>query len=195
MKESFKFFGLAIAFCQLMVIPITVSAQNSHECFMLDANGNPMDLRHLCGNQNNANTSTVKLKNPQTAKYSADFFVIPIKRRDGGEFGTPIIEVKFNDRYVFEMLFDTGATMTVITESMADALSVKSTGVLPFKTASNNLILFETASVSSVMIGEVITNDFNIAISPTLNMGLLGQDFYGMYDITIKYGTIEFRKR
>ena len=181
------------ALLQLSLMSTISFAQNSHECFMLDANGNPMDLGHLCGSsQNRANTSTIRTRKPKVSNTSADFFVVPIKRRIGG---TPIINVKFNDKYVFEMLFDTGATMTVITKSMVDKLQLKSTGSLPFQTASNNMIFFDTAVVDSVSSGDLVTNQLNVAVAPTLDIGLLGQNFYGMYDITIKYGTIEFRRR
>ena len=183
----------AIASLQLGFIVTATIAQDSHGCFMLDANGNPLNLEHLCGTSpNSANTSTIKTRKSPTVNSSADYFVVPIKRRI---HGTPVIDVKFNDRHVFEMLFDTGATMTVITPSMAKTLKLKPTGSLPFQTASNNLIYFETGSLSSASAGNMVSRNLNIAVAPTLKMGLLGQNFYGMYDITIKYGTIEFRKR
>ena len=193
MKVFSKFIYCAITSLQFSLILSMATAQNSHECFMLDSNGNPIDLGHLCGgSQNNAHTSTIKTKKSNVVNYQADYFVIPIKRRVGG---TPVVEVKFNDKYIFEMLFDTGATMTVVTESMADKLKLKSMGSLPFQTASNNLIFFETSRISSVIAGNMKANNLNIAVAPTIDMGLLGQNFYGMYDITIKYDTIEFRKR
>ncbi|MHC5830812.1 MAG: retroviral-like aspartic protease family protein, partial [Nostoc sp.] len=45
-------------------------------------------------------------------------FTAPIKRRIGG---TPIVEVTFNGQQKFEMIVDTGASGTVITQEMADA--------------------------------------------------------------------------
>lgn len=182
---------LSAVVLQLSLIPTVALAQDSHECFMQDANGNPIDLGHLCGgSQNRVNTSTIRTRN--TVYNSADFFIVPIKRR---VHGTPVIEVKFNDKYVFEMLFDTGATMTVITKSMAKTLRVKPIGSMPFQTASNNMVFFEIGSVASASAGNMTSNNLDIAVAPTIDMGLLGQNFYGMYDITIKYGTIEFRKR
>lgn len=175
---------------QLSLIPPVALAQGSHECFMHDANGNPIDLGHLCGSSNNANTSTIRTRN--ASSNSTDFFVVPIKRR---VHGTPVIDVKFNDKYVFEMLFDTGATMTVITKSMAKTLRIKPIGSMPFQTASNNMIFFEIGSVTSASAGNMTSNNLDIAVAPTMDVGLLGQNFYGMYDITIKSETIEFRKR
>lgn len=185
----------AIASLQLSLIPTVAIPQNSHGCFMLDNDGNPMDLGHLCGSdRNNANTSVIRNRSSNISNNS-DVFIIPIKRREGGRFGTPVIDVKFNDKYIFEMLFDTGATMTVVTESMAQTMKAQKTGSLPFQTASNNLIFFETARVSSVSTGNAKINNLNVAISPSLKMGLLGQDFYGMYEYTVKENTIEIRKK
>ena len=163
-------------------------AQANPACFFLDSNGEPMDLGHLCGKKSNsANRSTLRT-NPQ----DRNLIVIPIKRRVGG---TPVVDVTFNNGHTFEMLFDTGATMTVISEEMAKKLQIKATGKLPFQTASSSLIYFETGIVESTTVGNLKKNNVNIAIAPTLDMGLLGQNLYGMYDITIKYGTIELQRR
>ena len=190
MKLLSKSIWYALAL-QLSLIPTVALTQDSHECFMQDANGNPIDLGHLCGgSQNRANTSTIRTNN--TVSNSTDFFVVPIKRR---VHGTPVIDVKFNGKYVFEMLFDTGATMTVITKPMAKTLKIKPVGSMPFQTASNNMIFFEIGNVASASAGNMTSNNLDIAVAPTMDIGLLGQNFYGMYDITIKYGTIEFRKR
>lgn len=199
MKILSKFSFAAIAFkilslsvLQFILVSQFAIAQNRPECFMLDANGNPIDLKHLCGSSpNNANTSIMRSRT-STNQNNADFFVVPIKRRVNG---TPVVDVQFNDKYTFEMLFDTGATMTVITPAMAETLKLKPTGSLPFKTASNNLIYFQTGHVSSASAGDLVSDNMIIAVAPTLEIGLLGQNFYGMYDITIKYGLIEFRKR
>ena len=195
MKLSSNIIGCAIASLQLSLIPTVAVPQNSPECFMLDANGNPISLGHLCGSsQNDSNMSVIQNRSSSVSGKS-DVFIIPIKRRDGGKVGTPVIDVKFNDKYTFEMLFDTGATMTVITESMAQTIRATPTGKLPFQTASNNLIFFNTARVSSLSAGNATKNDLNIAISPSLHMGLLGQDFYGQYEYTVKQDTIEIRRK
>lgn len=185
---------LSTVVLQLSLIPTVALAQNSHECFMQDADGNPIDLGHLCGgSRNSANTSTIRTTN--TVSNSTDFFVVPIKRRVGGQFGTPVIDVKFNDKYVFEMLFDTGATITLITKPMAQTLKLKPTGKLLAQTASSNLVVFDTSQVRSISSGNLATRNLNIAIGDTIEMGLLGQNFYGMYEYTVKKDRIEFRKR
>ncbi|MGK7898410.1 MAG: TIGR02281 family clan AA aspartic protease [Xenococcus sp. (in: cyanobacteria)] len=182
-----------------LIIPLTVtlfptitSAQQENGCFMLDAAGNPINLGHLCNN-NNSRTQTIKTprrKAPNNRE--ADVFSIPIKRREGG---TPVIDVQFNKKYTFEMLFDTGASLTIITTPMAKTLKIKPLGTLPFQTASNNRIYFEIGTVSDVNTGGIVSKNLDIAISPSMDIGLLGQNFYAQYDITIKYGTIEFRRR
>jgi hypothetical protein len=195
MKILLKSILNAIAFLPIALTAYSASAQNnapqsSPGCFMLDANGNPVDLGNLCGGSNSSNASTIKTRNSQ--QNNRNSFVVPIKRKING---TPVVDVQFNDKYVFEMLFDTGATMTLITRPMADTLKLESTGSLPFKTASSSLIFMETAMVYAINAGNLRDNHFKIAIGDSLEIGLLGQDFYGMYDITIKSDSIEFKKR
>ena len=186
---------LPIRFCHFLLFSSFLvatsgiaKAQSGQNCFLLDSNGNAINLEYLCGGSQDSNSFPKR----RARSVQNNFIVIPIKRRVGG---TPVVEARFNGKYSFEMLFDTGATMTVITESMARELDLEKTGRLPFQTASNNLIYFDTASVSSVKIENKETNNLNIAIAPTLNIGLLGQDFYGAYDITINSNTIELTRR
>ncbi|MDJ0898162.1 MAG: retropepsin-like aspartic protease [Xenococcus sp. MO_188.B8] len=187
-----RIFNLLIIPLTVALIPTMTSAQQENGCFMLDAAGNPINLGHLCNN-NNSPTQTIK-----TPRHSASnsrepkVFSVPIKRREGG---TPVIDVKFNNKYIFEMLFDTGATLTIITTPMAQTLKVKPQRRLPFQTPSNKRVFFEIGTVSSVNTGGIVSEDLDIAIAPTMNIGLLGQNFYNRYDITIKYGVIEFRRR
>ena len=79
---------------------------------MLDDNGNSIDLGHLC--QSNATNSrpTVKNTSNQTQSITNGVHIIPIKHRRSG---IPVIDVKFNDKYIFEMMLDTGASGVVIT--------------------------------------------------------------------------------
>ncbi len=187
-----RIFNLLIIPLTVALIPTISSAQQENGCFMLDATGNPINLGHLC---NNGNSRTQTIKTPRRNASNgrgSKVFSVPIKRREGG---TPVIEVQFNKKYTFEMLFDTGATLTIITAPMAKTLKIKPQGSLPFQTASNNRIYFEIGTVPSVNTGGIVSEDLDIAISPSMNIGLLGQNFYDKYDITIKYGTIEFRRR
>ena len=186
-----RIFSLLILPLTVALIPTITSAQQENGCFMLDAAGNPINLGHLCNN--NSPTQTIKTPRRNVSKNrESNVFSIPIKRREGG---TPVIDVQFNKKYTFEMLFDTGASLTIITAPMAKTLKIKPQGSLPFQTASNNRIYFEIGTIPSVNTGGVISKDLDIAISPSMNIGLLGQNFYNQYDITIKYGTIELRPR
>lgn len=118
-------------------------------------------------------------------------FTAPIKRRIGG---TPIVEVTFNGQQQFEMIVDTGASGTVITQQMADALGIVTVGKAKANTASSRAVEFPVGYVNSMAVGGVIVNKIPVAIAGAeLETGLLGHDFFGNYDVTIKRNVIEFR--
>ncbi|GAB1542287.1 hypothetical protein NUACC21_49610 [Scytonema sp. NUACC21] len=115
----------------------------------------------------------------------------PIKRRLGG---TPIIEVTFNGIQPFEMILDTGASGTVITQKMAIALGVVPVTRAKANTASSKAVEFDVGYVESMEVGGAKTTQIPVAIAGTeLETGLLGHDFFGNYDITIKRHIVEFR--
>lgn len=118
-------------------------------------------------------------------------FTAPIKRRIGG---TPIVEVTFNGQQQFEMIVDTGASGTVITQQMADALGIVPVGKAKANTASSRAVEFPVGYVNSMAVGGVIVNKVAVAIAGAeLETGLLGHDFFGNYDVTIKRNVVEFR--
>ena len=118
-------------------------------------------------------------------------YTAPIKRRIGG---TPIIEVTFNGNQLFEMIVDTGASGTVITQKMANALAVVQVGRAKANTASSKAVEFPIGYVDSMEVGGAKVNRVAVAIAGTdLETGLLGHDFFGDYDITIKRNVVEFR--
>ncbi|MFB2770590.1 TIGR02281 family clan AA aspartic protease [Pelatocladus sp. BLCC-F211] len=118
-------------------------------------------------------------------------FVAPIKRRVGG---TPIIDVTFNGNQQFEMILDTGASGTVITQGMANALGIVPFGRAKANTASAKAVEFPVGYVNSMEVGGVSVKKIPVAIAGTeLETGLLGHDFFGDYEITIKRDVIEFR--
>lgn len=120
-----------------------------------------------------------------------EVFAVPIKRRMGG---TPIIEVTFNGNQKFEMIVDTGASGTVITEQMASTLSVVPVGKAKANTASSKAVEFPVGYVDSIEVGGVMVNQIAVAIAGSeLETGLLGHDFFGNYDLTIKRDVVEFR--
>ncbi|MBD2530532.1 retroviral-like aspartic protease family protein [Nostoc flagelliforme FACHB-838] len=120
-----------------------------------------------------------------------EVFTAPIKRRIGG---TPIVEVTFNGRQQFEMIVDTGASGTIITQQMANALGVVTVGKAKANTASSRAVEFPVGYVNSMAVGGVMVNKIPVAIAGAeLETGLLGHDFFGNYDVTIKRNVVEFR--
>ncbi|MBD2387931.1 retropepsin-like aspartic protease family protein [Cylindrospermum sp. FACHB-282] len=120
-----------------------------------------------------------------------EVFTAPIKRRMGG---TPIVEVTFNGQQRFDMIVDTGASGTVITQKMAIALGVVPVGKAKANTASARAVEFPVGYVNSMEVGGVMANQVPVAIAGAeLETGLLGHDFFGNYDVTIKRNFVEFR--
>lgn len=140
----------------------------------------------------------VKTNTPKPAQLETDntkptVFSVPIKRRSGR---TPVVEVTFNGQQSFEMILDTGASGTVITQAMAQSLGVVPEGEVIADTASAKGIRFRTGRVQSIAVEGVEARNVRVAIgSPDLELGLLGQDFYGNYDVWIKKDVIEFHLR
>ena len=120
-------------------------------------------------------------------------FEATIKRRAGG---TPVIDVTFNGTQQFEMIVDTGASGTVITQETADALGVVPVGKAKANTVSDT-VEFPIGYVDSISVGDAVVTDVPVAIATSVNLetGLLGHDFFGDYDVTIKRDVVEFRPR
>lgn len=118
-------------------------------------------------------------------------FIAPIKRRVGG---TPIVEVTFNGRQRFEMIVDTGASGSVITQEVAAALGVVPVGIAKANTVSSKGVEFAVGYLDSMEVGGVTVSKVPVAIAGAeLETGLLGHDFFGNYDVTIKRNVVEFR--
>lgn len=116
-----------------------------------------------------------------------------IKRRAGG---TPVIDVTFNGSRTFEMIVDTGASGTVITEEMAAALKVSVVGKAKVNTASAKNVEVPLAYLNSIAIGGAVVKGVVVAIgNSALDIGLLGHDFFSDYDVTVKRNVVEFRAR
>lgn len=150
-------------------------SQSDLPCYVEDSNGNVIDLGHLCG-IGNSKPSVIQ---------------VPIKRRLSG---IPVVEVQFNGNRTFEMLFDTGASGIAITPPMAQALNVASEGVVITSTAGGKVEV-PRGRVNSVAVGGLEVTNPEVTINQYLDMGLLGQGFFGVYDVTIKENVIEFRHR
>lgn len=121
-------------------------------------------------------------------------FQATIKRRAGG---TPVIDVTFNGTQQIEMIVDTGASGTMITQQTAAVLGVVAVAKAKANTASAKAVEFSIGYVSSIEAGGMIIKDVPVAIapSPEVAIGLLGHDFFGNYDVTIKRDVVEFHPR
>jgi len=160
-------------------------AQESEGCFMRSSSGRTLNLsQSVCGFLPEGMT-------PATGVAKSGVFQAKIKRRQAN---IPVIEVTFNGKQKFEMMVDSGASGTVITPAMAKALGVVEQGTVESQTP-NGVATFPLGRVTSMEAGGLAINNVVVAISPSLDIGLLGHDFFGNKDVTIKQDVIEFRSR
>lgn len=130
---------------------------------------------------------------PCSGETNPAFFSIPIKDRLNN---IPVVEVTFNDNQKFDMLFDTGASKTLITRMMATSLRLPVSGIGKMQVADGSVVLMPIGIVKSQEIDGRFRMDVPVAVAPgNAEHGLLGQDFYKGYDIAIKEDVIEFRRR
>ncbi|MBW4681170.1 MAG: retroviral-like aspartic protease family protein [Microcoleus vaginatus WJT46-NPBG5] len=170
-------FGL-ISLAGLVLFQTAGIAQEYEGCFLRDRSGNLIKLTDMCPTSSQEGVSA-----------TLGAFQVPIKRRASG---IPVIDVIFNGNQTFEMMLDTGASGTVITPKMAQALGVKQDGTARVETPNAKNVEFPIGRVTSIKAGNAVINNVAVAISPTLEIGLLGQDFFSKYDVTIKKEVIEF---
>jgi predicted aspartyl protease len=130
--------------------------------------------------------------NVRPAARSTAFFA-PIVRRAGN---TPVIAVTFNGSQTYEMIVDTGASGTLITPTMAASLGIRSVGETSVDTASAQGVSFSLGYVDSIEVGGAVAKNVLVAMGGAeLSLGLLGHDFFGNYDITIRENEVEFQER
>ncbi|MEG4115339.1 MULTISPECIES: retropepsin-like aspartic protease [unclassified Microcoleus] len=129
-----------------------------------------------------ANQPTKPPGNPQV-------FQAKIKRRAGG---TPVIDVVFNGNKTFEMILDTGASGTLISQRMATALGVRPVRTVRAGIADGSVVEFPIGVVRSIRVGGVAIQNVEVAIAKQMPIGLLGHDFFGNYDVKIKKDVVEF---
>lgn len=120
---------------------------------------------------------------------------VPIKRR---QHGIAVIDVKFNHRLPFEMMVDSGASLTVITRPMAKALGVTTAQIVDeaiFETA-NGKTKMPIVYIGAIEVGGLSRTQVPVAVAgPEMDLGLLGQDFLQQYDVSFRGQTIEFHMR
>ena len=142
---------------------------------------------------NAAATPAGSVANAAAQPLAGGVFRVPIVRRAGG---TPVISVTFNGSQPFDMILDTGASGTLVTSQMARTLNLAPAGQTRVNTASSRNVTLPLAYVNSMQVGGAIAQNVLVAVSgPELGIGLLGQDFFGQYDVTIRQNEVEFRAR
>ena len=119
-------------------------------------------------------------------------FQAKIKRRAGG---TPVIDVVFNGNKTFEMIVDTGASGTLISQRMATALGVRAVRTVRAGIADGSVVEFPIGVVRSIRVGGAVIQNVEVAIAKQMQIGLLGHDFFGNYDVKIKKDVVEFYVR
>ena len=175
-----------------LIYRVNAIAQEYPGCFMIDDGGKKMDLTEsVC--------QLFPEELPQevsTSTTAAGVYQLPIVKRTNGEEGSPIVQVTFNGNQTVEMVLDTGATNTIITQEMADSLKVLPFEQGRFKVADGREVELGIGLVSSIEAGGLKFNQFTVAISPPQQkVALLGQDFFGKYDMSIKEKVVELRAR
>lgn len=163
-------------------LPLTVLAQDT--CFLQGANGQSINLSSLCGNP------TPKPLKKSTLK---EVYQIPIKRRVGR---IPTVEVVVNGKHKVEMLFDTGASIIVLNQEVAQAIGIPLKPKTITTHTAGGIVENNIGYVASIQAGGLTLKNLEVSINPNLGLpGLLGQSFYGDYDVTIKKNMIELRHR
>jgi predicted aspartyl protease len=104
-----------------------------------------------------------------------------------------VIDVTFNGR-TFEMVLDTGASSTLITRDMANALKLKPIGYREVVIADGSTVRMAVSTVQSVSTGGANIKNLQVTIADKADVGLLGHDFFGRYDVKIKRNVVEFSK-
>jgi len=130
-------------------------------------------------------TPTVSLADKQV-------FTAVIKREIQG---IPVIDVQFNDGPTFEMIVDTGASSTLITQEMAMRLQVVPIGQVTSTIADGSQVSFPVGYVKSISVDGAAVRNVQVVIADQMQIGLLGHDFFDNFDIKIKRDVVEFHRR
>lgn len=181
-----KTLKLGVAIASLTTIAFTWNglsptepAQADDACYMINSAGKRVSLGSLCQ------------RNTTPPQPNRAFHQARIKRRSGG---TPVIDVLLNGR-AYEMLVDTGASGSVITATMAQALNLPIVGMGRFTMADGRSVMMPIGQLNSLVIDGAALRNINVAIVPSQAESLLGSDFLDQYDVKIRRDVIEFHPR
>lgn len=81
------------------------------------------------------------------------------------------------------MLFDTGATGTLITAAMAQDVGAVVIGETQVKIADGSVVTLPIAYIDALEVGGLRKTSMRVAVGGSV--GLLGQDVYGQYGIAL----------
>jgi len=108
---------------------------------------------------------------------------IPIVARRGGIPVVPVSLQGQRGQQQVTMLFDTGASGTLITRQMADAIGVTIVGEATVTIADGSRVKLPLGYVNAIEVGGLRKEGMVVAIGG--DVGLLGQDIYGGYGISM----------
>lgn len=108
---------------------------------------------------------------------------IPVVDQMGGTPVVPVTLIGNRGTQQFTMLFDTGASGTLITASMADAIGVIVTGSAIVTVADGRQVEIPVGYVNTLKVGDLVVRDLWVGIGG--DVALLGQDVYGEYGLSI----------
>lgn len=138
-----------------------------------------------------------KAQPPQTTQadgngdVNPNYFAIPIKRREGGLL---VIDIKVNNQQTFEMYFDTGAQMTLLSGVVHSTLNLPQVDTMGIRGVTGAKLV-PVVRVQSIETNGRIKKNIRLPVNNDWPLGLLGQDFFKGYDYTVKQNVIEFRRQ
>lgn len=185
-KQRWVVWGLSIAVLSGALLAMDDRA-SAETCFIVTGSGRRMSLGKLCGD---TPADTPSAQTPR--KPSHGVVTAKIKRRIAA---TPVIEVTFNGDRKFDMIVDTGASGTLITRQMANALRIRPTGYMQVGIADGSVVRMPVGTVRSLAVNGLTAKNLEVTIADRMDIGLLGHDFFGNYDLKIKRDVIEFYPR
>ncbi len=112
--------------------------------------------------------------------------------------GVPVIEVRFNGQYTFDMMLDTGASTTLISGKMAGILGVETIGYSWGNMADGRNVRMAVGQMGSIGVGQAeqgTVYDLQVNIFECEIDGLLGQNFLTHYNLRMFADAIEFHRK
>jgi aspartyl protease family protein len=175
--------GIAIALISGTVFSSQPQA-TADTCYIVTGSGRRVGLGRLCGD-----TPASSVRTP--GRQNNGVVSARIKRRIAS---TPVIEVNLNGQR-FDMIVDSGASSTLITREMADALNIQPSRTIQVGIADGSVVQMPLGQVKSVSVNGLTARNLEVAIAEKMDVGLLGHDFFGNYDLKIKRDVVEFYPR